>query len=67
MKISDLYNVVDGFTEIRIFETIEQEIPIYTLDKISEDYPYIDNRKYMDKEVKWILASGVQCLDVVIG
>lgn len=67
MKISDLCNVVDGFTEIRIFESIEQEKPIYILEMVLEDYPTTDNRKYMDKEIKWILASDVQQLDVVIG
>lgn len=72
MKLSDLCNVIDGFAEIRIFESIEQEKPIYTLNMIYEDYPdidylkYMENRKYMDKEIKWMLPSDVQCVDVVI-
>lgn len=65
MKVEELIKVIDGFSDIRIFESIEQDIPIFEMGLYENEFQN-EIQKYMDKEIRWMLASDVQCIDVVI-
>lgn len=65
MTIKELIEVIDGFSDIRIFESIEQDEPIFESGLYKQEF-YTDIQKYLDKEIRWMLASDVQSIDVVI-
>ena len=64
MKVEELIKVVDGFSDIRIFDSIDGD-PILVGGLYQEDFRK-SVKKYMDKEIRWFMASDVQCLDIVI-